>query len=161
MDAKAGTNRMTLSVIAPAVEISRTTTVPRTLRGSREDQGDSIITAILRIDPRSPSVTGGRKGLGDYTIPMANKFANGGLHVLGEIYAYGFRNAHRLSWDTDGTMFASDIGMSQIEEINVVRNGENYGWMKREGSFATGRFRGSALNELYPLPRPSFFDQTM
>ena len=36
---------------------------------------DSIITAILRIDPRSPSVTGGRKGLGDYTIPMANKFA--------------------------------------------------------------------------------------
>ena len=36
---------------------------------------DSIITAILRIDPRSPSVTGGVKGLGDYTIPMANKFA--------------------------------------------------------------------------------------
>ena len=36
---------------------------------------DSVITAILRIDPRSPSVTGGRKGLGDYTIPMANKFA--------------------------------------------------------------------------------------
>src|SRR4029077_1162437 len=36
---------------------------------------DSIITAILRIDPRSPSVTRGVKGLGDYTIPMANKFA--------------------------------------------------------------------------------------
>ena len=99
---------------------------------------DSIITAILRIDPRSPSVTGGRKGLGDYTIPMANKFAaDGGPHVLGEIYAYGFRNAHRLSWDTDGTMFASDIGMNHIEEINIVRNGENYGWMKREGYFAT------------------------
>jgi glucose/arabinose dehydrogenase len=30
-------------------------------------------------------------------------------------------------------MFASDIGMNQIEEINIVRNGENYGWMKREG----------------------------
>jgi glucose/arabinose dehydrogenase len=42
---------------------------------------------------------------------MANKFAaNGDPHTLGEIYAYGFRNAHRLSWDTDGTMFASDIG---------------------------------------------------
>ena len=91
---------------------------------------DSIVTAILRIDPRSPSVTGGRKGLGDYTIPMANKFAALGPPALGEIYAYGFRNAHRLSWDTDGTMFANDIGMNHIEEINIVRNGGNYGWMR-------------------------------
>jgi hypothetical protein len=112
---------------------------------------DSIITAILRIDPRPPSVTGGVKGLGDYTIPKANKFAALGPPALGEIYAYGFRNAHRLSWDIDGTMFASDIGMSQIEEINIVRNGENYGWMSREGYFVNGRFRGGALNELYSL----------
>ena len=114
---------------------------------------DSIITAILRIDPRSPSVTHGEKGLGDYTIPMANKFAaDGDPKTLGEIYAYGFRNAHRLSWDTDGTMFASDIGMDQIEEINIVRNGENYGWMKREGYFQNARPLGGALNQLYPLP---------
>lgn len=113
---------------------------------------DSIITAILRIDPRSPSVTRGRKGLGDYTVPVANKLAaDGDPKTLGEIYAYGFRNAHRLSWDTDGTMFASDIGMNHIEEINIVRNGENYGWMKREGYFENGRVRGGALNELYPL----------
>ena len=119
---------------------------------------DSIITAILRIDPRSPSVTHGRKGLGDYTIPMANKFASGGdPKTLGEIYAYGFRNAHRLSWDTDGTMFASDIGMDNIEEINIVHNGANYGWMRREGIFENGRFRGGALNELYPLP-PEILD---
>jgi Glucose / Sorbosone dehydrogenase len=116
---------------------------------------DTIMTAILRIDPRSPSVTHGVKGLGDYTIPMANKFAaDGDPKTLGEIYAYGFRNAHRLSWDlTDGTMFASDIGMNQIEEINIVRNGENYGWMKREGYFenARGTKRGE-LNQLFPLP---------
>jgi len=114
---------------------------------------DSIITAILRIDPRSPSATRGVKGLGDYTIPMANKFAaDGDPKTLGEIYAYGFRNAHRLSWDTDGTMFASDIGMNHIEEINIVRNGENYGWMKREGYFENGRSRGGELNQLFPLP---------
>ena len=113
---------------------------------------DSIITAILRIDPRSPSVTKGRKGLGDYTIPMANKLAAQGPPTLGEIYAYGFRNAHRLSWDTDGTMFANDIGMNHVEEINIVHNGGNYGWMKREGYWENGRWRGGALNELYPLP---------
>ncbi len=114
---------------------------------------DSIITAILRIDPRSPSVTRGVKGLGDYTIPMANKFAaDGDPNTLGEIYAYGFRNAHRVSWDTDGTMFANDIGMNHIEEINIVRNGGNYGWMRREGYWENGRWRGGALNELNPLP---------
>ncbi|HYR44048.1 MAG TPA: PQQ-dependent sugar dehydrogenase [Terriglobia bacterium] len=114
---------------------------------------DSIITAILRFDPRSPKVTGGVKGLGDYTIPMANKFASDGdPKTLGEIYAYGFRNAHRLSWDIDGTMFASDIGMDLVEEINIVHNGGNYGWMKREGIWENGRSRGGQLNELFPLP---------
>ncbi len=114
---------------------------------------DSIMTAILRFDPRSPKVSGGVKGIGDYTIPMANRFAaDNDPKTLGEIYAYGFRNAHRLSWDSDGTMFASDIGMSQIEEINIIRNGENYGWMKREGYWENGRWRGGDLNELFPLP---------
>ena len=116
---------------------------------------DSVITAILRIDPRSPSVSKGMKGLGDYTIPPSNKFAaDGDPKTLGEIYAYGFRNAHRLSWDlTDGTMYASDIGMNNIEEINIVRNGENYGWMKREGFFENGMIRpGGALDQLFTLP---------
>jgi Glucose / Sorbosone dehydrogenase len=116
---------------------------------------DTVIGAILRIDPRSPSQSGGVKGLGDYTIPPSNKFAaDRDPKTLGEIYAYGFRNAHRLSWDlTDGTMFASDIGMNNIEEINIVHNGSNYGWMKREGFFENGVTRpDGALNQLFPLP---------
>src|SRR5262245_40354163 len=120
---------------------------------SQTQRLDSIITAILRFDPRSPKQTGGVKGLGDYTISMANKFAaDGDPKTIVEIYAYGFRNAHRLSWDSDGTMFASDIGMNNVEEINIVRNGENYGWMKREGYWENGRSRGGELNQLFPLP---------
>jgi hypothetical protein len=126
---------------------------PNSNTASQTQRPDSIITAILRFDPRSPSATGGTKGLGDYTIPIANKFAaDSDPGTLGEIYAYGFRNAHRLSWDTDGTMFASDIGMNQVEEINIVRNGENYGWMRREGYWENGRWRGGLLSELFPLP---------
>jgi hypothetical protein len=116
---------------------------------------DTVIGAILRFDPRSPSVSGGMKGLGDYTIPAINKFASDGdPKTLGEIYAYGFRNTHRLSWDlTDGTMFGSDIGMNNIEEVNIIREGNNYGWMKREGIFENGVFRpGGALNQLFALP---------
>ena len=115
---------------------------------------DTLIGAILRIDPRSPSVSGGTKGLGDYTIPAINKFAaDGDPKTFGEIYAYGFRNAHRLSWDlNDKTMFASDIGMNNIEEINIVHEGANYGWMKREGLFENGITRpGGKLDQLFPL----------
>jgi hypothetical protein len=126
---------------------------PNANTASQTQRLDSIMTAILRFDPRSPKATGGVKGLGDYTLPMANKFAaDGDPKTLGEIYAYGFRNAHRLSWDTDGTMFASDIGMNHIEEVNIVRNGENYGWMRREGFWENGRWRGGELNQLFPLP---------
>src|SRR5262249_40065890 len=61
---------------------------------------DSLITAILRTAPRSPRESGGPKALGDYTIPADNKFqADGDPKTFGEIYAYGLRNAHRLSWD--------------------------------------------------------------
>jgi len=126
---------------------------PNANTASQTQRLDSIITAILRFDPRSPTVTHGTKGLGDYTIPNANKFAaDGDPKTLGEIYAYGFRNAHRLSWDSDGTMFASDIGMDNVEEINIVRNGENYGWMRREGVWENGRWRGGLLGELFALP---------
>jgi hypothetical protein len=127
---------------------------PHANNPSQTQRLDTVIGAILRIDPRSPSTSKGMKGLGDYTIPAINKFAaDGDPKTFGEIYAYGFRNAHRLSWDlTDGTMFASDIGMNNIEEINIVREGNNYGWMKREGLFENGITRpGGALNQLFPL----------
>ena len=128
---------------------------PRANNPGQTQRLDSLITAILRIDPRSPSVSKGTKGLGDYTIPPGNKFAaDGNPATLGEIYAYGFRNAHRISWDAaDGTMYAADIGMNHIEEINIVRNGGNYGWMRREGYWENGMTRpGGALNQLFALP---------
>ena len=128
---------------------------PRAENPGQTQRLDSVVTAILRIDPRSPSETGGTKGLGDYTIPAANPFAgDGDPATLGEIYAYGFRNAHRLSWDSaDGTMFAADIGMSNIEEINIVHAGGNYGWMHREGYWENGIVRpGGKLGELFELP---------
>jgi hypothetical protein len=43
--------------------------------------------------------------------------------------------------------------MNNVEEVNIVRNGENYGWMKREGIWENGMSRpGGALDQLYPLP---------
>jgi hypothetical protein len=126
---------------------------PESQNPAQTQRLDSVITAVLRIDPRSPAESGGIAGLGDYTIPPGNPFVDEDPATLGEIYAYGFRNAHRLSWDAeDGTMFAADIGMSNIEEINIVHSGGNYGWMPREGYWENGIVRdGGSLNELFAL----------
>ncbi len=116
---------------------------------------DTLLSAILRIDPRSPAETGGTKGVGDYTIPAINHFAaDGDPNTFGEIYAYGFRNPHRMSWDlSDGTLFAMDIGMSQIEEVNIVHEGQNYGWFRREGYFDNGiHHPGRNYDYVYALP---------
>jgi len=115
---------------------------------------DTLVGAILRIDPRGPSESGGTKGVGAYTIPAVNRYAaDGDPETFGEIYASGFRNPHRFSWDmADGTMFAMDIGMSKIEEVNIVREGGNYGWMRREGYFDNGAvIPGGDLSQVYPI----------
>ena len=50
-------------------------------------------------------------------------------------------------------MFAVDIGNSNIEEINIVREGGNYGWMRREGIFENGlHVAGGNGNQVYELP---------
>ena len=51
-------------------------------------------------------------------------------------YAYGFRNPYRFSFDRDGSreLFLADVGQDLIEEIDIVNEGGNYGWVIREGS---------------------------
>ncbi len=86
---------------------------------------------ILRINP-----LGNTSKNKKYGIPNNNPFANN-KNALGEIWAYGFRNPHRMSWHpNNGQMLASDIGHKKIEEINSIEKGYNYGWPKREGTFA-------------------------
>lgn len=99
---------------------------------------DSLAGSLIRIDPRSPAQTGGTAGLGDYTIPGDNPFVDGDASTLDEIYAFGFRNGHRLAWDADGTAFVNNIGHNHIEEVERLVAGGNYGWGFREGSFING-----------------------
>jgi glucose/arabinose dehydrogenase len=108
---------------------------------------DSYLGAILRIDPDPNSI--GNSTLssnGQYRIPNENPWAfdnDSDPNTFGELYAYGFRNPHRMSWDSvTETMFVTEIGENDVEEINIIRPGENYGWHLREGTFLVG---GGAL----------------
>lgn len=52
-----------------------------------------------------------------------------------EIWALGFRNPYRFSFDTnDGDLYVGDVGQNDIEEVDIVRKGGNYGWNCKEGT---------------------------
>lgn len=117
--------------------------------------------SLLRIDPLGGS-TPEYPTNGAYGIPRDNPFARS-HRSLREIWAFGFRNPHRFSWDVGGgagphrrgAMLISDIGQDLVEEIDVGRRGANYGWSEREGSFVPDRRFPESFE---PLPRrdPAF-----
>jgi len=101
---------------------------------------DTVAGKILRIVPdlalHQESTTLSENGR--YRIPRDNPFAD----VAGarkEIWAYGLRNPHRLTWDVDpatGTdhLIAASIGLNTFEAAYIVHKGANYGYPAREGN---------------------------
>lgn len=86
---------------------------------------------ILRIDPLGDP--GGADRV--YGIPGTNPFF-GQAGMVEEIFAYGFRNPFRMSFDSmTSELYVADVGQNNIEEVNVVTAGGNYGWNYKEGSF--------------------------
>ena len=98
--------------------------------------------SILRIDPLATQSA-------PYSVPADNPFLSD-PDALDELYAIGFRNPHRFTF-TEGNagqtrMILSDIGHSNVEEINEIVAGGNYGWRVREGTFV------NTSGAISPLP---------
>jgi glucose/arabinose dehydrogenase len=129
--------------------------------GGRDDEGighgesgnaqdpSNPLGAILRIDPLGSNSTNGQ-----YGIPADNPFV-GQPGFVDEIFAYGFRNPFRFSFDMErGDLYVGDVGQDDIEEVDVVVAGGNYGWNVKEGSFCfdpNGPAPGFAF-EQHPCP---------
>jgi glucose/arabinose dehydrogenase len=89
----------------------------------------NVLGKLLRIDPH-----GHNSANGQYGIPSDNPFV--GKAGADEIWAYGFRNPYRFSFDRHhGRLIVADVGQNDIEEVDVVRRGGNYGWPVKEGTF--------------------------
>jgi len=76
----------------------------------------------------------------DGSIPPDNPFA-GQQDRRGEIFCYGLRNPWRFTFDSvNGTLFIADVGQNTFEEVNIGRNGGNYGWPNAEGNSNNSNF---------------------
>lgn len=112
--------------------------------GNGQDIEANLLGNILRIDINAAN---GKT----YGIPADNPFVN--KNGLDEIYAYGFRNPFRMSFDMSGSheLILGDAGQALYEEIDLVKKGGNYGWNVREGAHCFNAAKDTALLSTCPL----------
>lgn len=92
-----------------------------------------LLGKLVRIDPR---------GATPYAIPPDNPFV-GVAGARPEIFAHGFRNPWRFSFDrATGDLWVGDVGQNEWEEIDFVAAGSSFvrdfGWPFCEGSHDYG-----------------------
>ena len=87
-----------------------------------------------------------------YAIPSDNPF-RGRSDARPEIWAYGFRNPWRFSFDrVTGGLWLADVGQDRVEEVDIVHRGENYGWNVYEGFEPfSNQFRKEGRNFAAPV----------
>jgi hypothetical protein len=106
---------------------------------------DTLVGKILRIVPdlnehQSTSIVSDN---GRYRIPRDNPFVTK-AGARKEIWAYGFRNPHRLHFAVaagsprNNRLIANSIGLRTWETVNIVHKGMNYGYSAREGNELLG-----------------------
>ena len=104
-----------------------------------QDTSD-LLASILRID------VNGTHSVKPYAIPPDNPFVNT-LGTLPEIWAFGFRQPWKISFDRkNGDLWVGEVGQDTWESIYLVKKGGNYGWSIKEGfqSFRPERPLGPA-----------------
>ncbi|MEO7211789.1 PQQ-dependent sugar dehydrogenase [Mucilaginibacter sp.] len=102
---------------------------------------DTWLGKILRVDINTKM---------GYLVPKNNPFV-GEIGKKPEIWAYGFRNPYRFSFDKlTGQLFAGDVGQDLWEEVNIIKKGANYGWKVVEGTHCYSPATGCDIKGITP-----------
>ncbi|GAA0242804.1 PQQ-dependent sugar dehydrogenase [Cryptosporangium japonicum] len=88
---------------------------------SRSQDPESLNGKILRVTPEGAPAPGN---------PDAGS----------AVYSLGHRNVQGLAWDAAGRLFATEFGQNDVDEVNRIEPGRNYGWPDVEGDGGGGRY---------------------
>ncbi len=120
-------------------------TAPNPPDGLNTGQDNSdLLAAVLRID-----VNHADKGKA-YRVPSDNPYV-GRKNVRPEIWAFGFRNPWKMSFDSRGRLWLGDVGWELWEMIHLIEKGGNYGWSAME---ASNPIRPESASQLAPISPP-------
>ncbi len=94
---------------------------------------DNLFGSMIRIDVNTtPYSAPADNPLNEGQATCPNAF---GDDDCPEIYAYGFRNPWRFSFDREtNKLWLADVGEDDFDEINIVEPDKNYGWPTIEGT---------------------------
>ncbi|CAM9310804.1 unnamed protein product [Pylaiella littoralis] len=91
---------------------------------AQSQDSSNLLGSLVRVTVESGFDTSG------YSIPSGNQ-AEG----REENCAIGLRNPFRCGYDKEtDELFCGDVGHTNVEEINLMECGKNYGWSQFEGS---------------------------
>ncbi|MEM7681522.1 MAG: PQQ-dependent sugar dehydrogenase [Planctomycetota bacterium] len=109
---------------------------------------DNPYGKMLRIDPLTTTPGPDRKvfsrsGTPVFSVPTGGADANpfvsnpaGGFDAKDMVYALGIRNGYRIDFDpVTGDLFSSNTGQKNIESMERIVKGGDYGWGLLEGDF--------------------------
>jgi glucose/arabinose dehydrogenase len=105
----------------------------------------TLLGKVLRIDVRNATAAQ------PYAVPPDTPFvAEAGAR--GEIWSYGMRNPWRITFDrATGDLWCADVGQNEIEEVDRLVKGGNYGWNAYEGKAVFVRSRGLPADAIPPV----------
>jgi uncharacterized repeat protein (TIGR03806 family) len=111
--------------------------------GNGQDLG-TLLGAILRLEVGPDIAT--------YRVPQDNPFVEH-AGARPEIWAFGLRNPWRFSFDRQtGALWCGDVGQNELEEVDLVQRGGNYGWNAFEGTRVFRRGKRTASEIAAPVP---------
>jgi glucose/arabinose dehydrogenase len=119
------------------------------LPGGNAQNLSTPLGKMLRFDPLNPTLTGASTNQissnGQYRIPVNPSNV---ASQTPEIYAIGFRNPYRFALDRPdlggtGNIIVADVGQNNVEEIDRLAAGGNFGWAVKEGDFLFNMSNGT------------------